>query len=124
MIEIKLASPEKLVEICTQLNIESNCHLKIYVAYDGAEELGSCGFQIFGKQGSLDFSYMKEENLRMIEDGLLRSALSLMFETGVEVAVCGGGVDPRMLKRLGFQQNGTEYSLTLKDSFLTQGCGC
>lgn len=122
MIEIKLAEPQKIDEICAALKIEHTQRLQVYVACEKGEQLGSCGFEINADSGTLLFTSMSGADLALIEDGLLRSTLALMFEAGVEDVTCSGGVDPKMLKRLGFKEKYGVSALSLSHSFLTQGC--
>ena len=124
MIEIILATPEKIDEICSNLKFESKPSLKIYAAYenDKDKELGCCGFELNGKIGRLYFTEIREVNLKFIEDGLLRSTLALMYDSGVEIVTCNGGVDLKILKKLGFKEKDGEFSLSLNDSFLTRNC--
>jgi hypothetical protein len=122
MIEIKLAVPQKIDEICLSLKIEHTQGLQVYVACEKGEELGSCGFEMLSGVGTLLFTSMSSANLALIEDGLIRSTLALMFESGVEDVTCGVGVDPKMLKRLGFKEKDGVYALSLSHSFLTQVC--
>jgi hypothetical protein len=124
MIEIKLAPEEKIEEICEKLGIAKTEGLYVYAAMERDEPLGCCGFAFSGSEGELRFTSIEGAGLAMIEDGLLRSSLSMMFEHGVEFVICEGSVRAVMLKRLGFNEAEGVYSLELKDSFLTHGCDC
>lgn len=124
MIEIKLAPQQKIEEICARLGIAATPGLRVYAATEKGEPLGCCGFEMRGDNGSLSFTSMEDASLALIEDGLLRSTLSFMFESGVETVACKGGVPAKMLTRLGFKDRDGEYFLDLNNSFLTQGCCC
>lgn len=122
MIEIKFAAQNELKEICKRLEIEFLEGLKVYAAVEAGNPLGGCGFYVNGKQGTLAFTYMNENGLEPIEDGLLRASLSYMFENGVETAVSKGNISEKMLRRLGFKEKDGIYVLDLLHSFLTAGC--
>lgn len=128
MIEIKLMKPQHIGEICGQLGVKMTPELQVYDATSKGEPLGCCGFEMDGSNGVLVFTHMESDGLAPIEDGLLRSSLSLMFESGVATVTCNIGVPcavpEKMLKALGFKQKDKLYSLNLNNSFLTQGCHC
>lgn len=124
MIEIKLATSEKIAQICEKLGQKNDPALKIYVATERGEILGYCGFKIDGGEGELCFTAMQGPGLAPIEDGILRSTLAYMLDSGVETVKCKGDVPEKMLKRLGFKEQGGVYALDLGDSFLTQDCCC
>lgn len=126
MIEIKLAASERIAEICEKLGVENDPALSVYVATENGQVLGCCGFKMDGSIGELCFTSIEDPSLAPIEDGLLRSALALMLDSGVETAYCKGGVPAKMLKRLGFKEKDGVYLLELNNSFLTQAscCGC
>lgn len=123
MIEIKFVPNDVKDKICSSLNVKSTPELKIYVAKDKDEVLGCCGFEIHGKIGQIDFTSKNGENFGMIEDGLLRASLAYMYDRFVETAVCDGNVEPKMLKRLGFNEKEGRFELLLSKSFLSSGCG-
>lgn len=122
MIEIKLASKEKIIEICDKHNLKFDSELQIYVAAINGETLGFCGFKYRGEEGEIVFCVMNDEKSFLIEDGLLRSSLSLMYEAGVAKVKCHGGVAEKSLLYVGFKQNDGVYVLDLNESFLTQSC--
>lgn len=122
MIEILLVPERGLEPLCARLGVPARPGLLVYAAKDGAQELGWCGFIPGGDEGELFFSHAAEPSLRMLEDGLLRCALSYLYEHGARKAFCRGSVDPRLLKRLGFSQRGKRWTLDFSGSFLEQGC--
>jgi hypothetical protein len=124
VIEIKLAPQQQIMSICKKLAIEAAPGLRVYAATENGKPLGCCGFEMSGDKGTLCFTAMEDASLSPIEDGLLRSALSLMFESGVATVDCKGGVPAKMLVRLGFKGKNGVYSLNLNESFLTRGCCC
>lgn len=118
----------QIAEICVKLGVKAAPGLRVYAADEKGKPLGCCGFEMNGSEGKLAFTHMENAGLAPIEDGLLRSALSLMFESGVVTVTCNQGVPcavpEKMLKALGFRQKDDVYSLNLSNSFLTQGCRC
>ncbi len=122
MIEILLVPESGLRPLCARLGVPAFPGLLVYAAKDGAQELGWCGFIPRGDEGELCFSHVAEPSLRLLEDGLLRCALSYLYEHGVRKAFCRGSVDPRLLKRLGFSRQGEVWKLGFAGSFLEQGC--
>lgn len=118
MIEIKFAPDGEKEKICSRLDIKSTPGLKIYVAKDKGEELGCCGFEIKGKSGQIDFASKIGENFGMVEDGLLRASLAYMYDRFVEIVTCCGSVEPKMLKRIGFNEKDGGYELLMSKSFL------
>lgn len=124
MIEIKLIPKEKITEFCAQNDLAYSPALKIYAATEKGEPLGCCGFAYSGAEGELLFTSMAGPGLAPIEDGIVRSTLSYMLESGVKSASCRGGVPERQLRVLGFKEKDGVYKLDLTDSFLTRGeCG-
>ncbi len=123
MIEIKLVTAQKIDDICASLKIEQTGALQVYAAYEKGEELGFCGFEKNAGDGVLLFTSLADVSLKPIEDGLLRSTLAYMFDAGVKIVTCRGGVEQKMLKRLGFVEKDGVNTLSLSNSFLTQGCG-
>lgn len=125
MIEMKLANSSTITEVCNKFNIEETPRLQIYVAKEKDEILGYCGFEIEKEEGRIVFANVTDSSLMMIEDGLIRAALALMFyDRGVKTAVNNGNVEAPMLTRLGFKNEDNMLKLNLEDSFLTKGCGC
>lgn len=122
MIEIKFASDNEIKKICDKIGTGYRPELKVYAAVEAGKQLGGCGFFVDSDTGTLVFTFMNEDGLQMIEDGLLRASLSYMYENGAEKAVCSGEVSERMLRRLGFTELDGLMTLDLLHSFLTQGC--
>lgn len=122
MIEIKFMSQDKVRDICKKAGVEYYDSIKVYAAVEAGKALGSCGFSLDRKTGVLVFTFMEEDGLAPIEDGLLRASLSYMYENGVETAICNGNIAKQMLRRLGFKEQGELMKLDLLHSFLTAGC--
>lgn len=122
MVEIKLLEAAEIMELCARIGLPKQENLFVYSAKERGQILGSCGFTIDGENGTLVFTHMEEDGLAPIEDGLLRSALSMMYEHGVHTTECSDRIPEKMLRPLGFNEQDGVYTLYLPKSFLTQGC--
>ena len=122
MIEISLLDEKSAQAAAGQMGCVGEGGMLVYEAEQGNEMLGRCVFGTAGTQGRIYGISMCGDGLLPIADGLLRSALSLMYGRGVTEVACGGGVEDVLLCRTGFARQGDGWKLLLKESFFA-GCG-
>lgn len=95
------------------------------LAYEAREQNGSLGTILFapeGERGAIFSVRMSQEGLLPIADGLIRSALSLLFGRGVRQVICEGGVEPVLLRGVGFRElRRGMWSIALTERFF-MGC--
>lgn len=121
MIEIKLLEEGRAVEACADCGCVYGPRTFVYAATQGDESFGVCIFEMEGEAGRILCIRMREAGLAPIADGLLRSAMSLMVVRGVRKAECAAVIEPALLRRAGFREQGGVYSTALSETFFA-GC--
>lgn len=116
MIEIHpLRDREKLAALYSEHKIPfSECSIAV-VASDGDEILGCCLFDLDKSKGTVHSIY--PENDLMFADGLLRSALHVCVENGVNVAFCSESAPVSLFERLKFIKNAETGELSVEKLF-------
>jgi hypothetical protein len=122
MIEIKLLEDKDSALICNSNNVLFKKGIFVYQASENGRELGICIFGIENGDGRLYAVVMNGDEQMPIADGLIRSALSLMYQRGVIEALCSGRIAKTLLLGAGFRQSGENWLIKLKESFFA-GCG-
>ena len=118
---MRLLDGEQLKEAVSSLGCEVTGAFAYEAVCDG-ERLGLCAFDIRAGLGMLYGVSVTDAGGFMIADGLIRAALSLMQRRGAVEALCGGGVDERLLRGTGFRQTEGAWRVSL-DENLFSGCG-
>jgi hypothetical protein len=121
MIEIRLLDDKSAAAALISSELASNNGMFVYEAVEGSKTLGLCIFSITGEKGRLYRVSMCSGGLLALEDGLMRSALSLMYKRGARDVVCCGKLDKALLFNTGFRQSGEQWILSLSESFFA-GC--
>jgi hypothetical protein len=121
MIEIRLLDYKAAAAVCADAGASFKAGMLVYEASEGGEAAGDCIFGIEAGEGRLYGVPMKGGGQLPIADGLVRSALSLMYQRGVADVVCCGAVDQGLLLGAGFRPDGEVWKARLKESFFS-GC--
>ncbi|MDD2418600.1 MAG: hypothetical protein PHP68_06135 [Oscillospiraceae bacterium] len=88
-------------------------------ASDGKQSLGYVVFELYGRQVVIISLEAADE---AITDGLIRAALNLSREKGAASAVCGIKTIYPVLKKIGFNRNGSNLSADI-NKVLSGKCG-
>lgn len=116
MIEIHpLRETEKLSELYKSSGVEMGADSIAVVAADGSEILGFCLFDL--SDTSMTVTHLEPEDDVFFADGILRSALHVGVENGVNKAFYSDSAPTALFERLKFIKNVEKRELNIEKLF-------
>ncbi len=119
---LPINSSEKLKNLYADSGVELTSSSSAVVANDGDEVIGYCLFEIDG--GSITVSAVEPLSDFYLADGILRSALHVGVERGVDKAFYSDNAPFELFDRLKFIKNSKNKELDIGKLFSScQNCG-